>query len=119
MPTLTLSEAEAKNLESRMTFNHQSRVVLTIDSEGRLIPGKDLSMDEVTQGVFAALATSLPKYAEIERLRAENARLREALEWYEERARLGRMTDAASGDARYEMIQDGGSIARAALQPKE
>jgi hypothetical protein len=46
---------------------------------------------------------------------AEIEALRKVLGWYEERARLGRTTDDASGVARYEMVQDGGFRARAIL----
>ena len=67
---ITLTRCDDPDMLSSVGFSDGARVVLTIDNEGRLIPGEGLSMDEVTQGVFAALSTSLPKYAEIERLRA-------------------------------------------------
>lgn len=72
-----------------------------------------LKLREVSPRQAPIYAAEIMKHAA-----AEIELLRSALQWYEERARLGRMTDDASGDARYEMVQDGGSIARSALNPK-
>jgi hypothetical protein len=54
---------------------------------------------------------------EIERLRAENAKLREVLEWYSERARLARLIHSEGDSGRQDLVSDGGAKARAALQP--
>ena len=53
---------------------------------------------------------------EIDRLRDENERLRQALEWYAEHARLAH----SGGDSgRYAIASDGGKRARAALTPPQ
>lgn len=54
--------------------------------------------------------------ARIETLEAENARLREALEWYGEQARLCRLVHREGDAGRHALNADGGSRARAALK---
>ncbi len=47
---------------------------------------------------------------------AKVARMGEALEWYGERARLARLIHSGGDPARFELSDDGGKRARAALQ---
>jgi hypothetical protein len=47
---------------------------------------------------------------------AKVARMGEALEWYGERARLARLIHSGGDPARYDLSDDGGKRARAALQ---
>ena len=54
--------------------------------------------------------------AEITSLRAENERLREALEWYGEQARLCRLVHSEGDKGRHALDEDGGNRARAALK---
>ena len=54
--------------------------------------------------------------ARIAALETENARLREALEWYGEQARLCRLITSEGDPGRRALDADGGKRARAALQ---
>ena len=56
--------------------------------------------------------------AEIEKKDCEIERLREALEWYGEQARLARLIHSEGDAGREALSRDGGSKARAALAPK-
>jgi hypothetical protein len=50
---------------------------------------------------------------------AKVARMGEALEWYGERARLARLIHSGGDPARFELSDDGGKRARAALQSED
>ena len=64
-----------------------------------------------------ANANRLDQYADrIEALEAENARLREALLWYERQTSDYRKITTEGDDARYALERDGGTLARAALK---
>ncbi|MAK86530.1 MAG: hypothetical protein CMK96_06230 [Pseudomonas sp.] len=56
--------------------------------------------------------------ARADALEAEVQKLREALEWYEEKARLCRLIHNEGEAARQALHRDGGDIARAALTPQ-
>lgn len=55
----------------------------------------------------------------IEKLEADNARLREALGWYEKQVNDCRKITREGDDARYALDRDGGERARAALGETE
>lgn len=56
--------------------------------------------------------------AKLAALKAENERLRAALEWYGEQARLARLIHSEGDAGRHALANDGGLIARAALGEK-
>ena len=62
---------------------------------------------------------SVDAMAEIAALRAENERLRMALEWYGENARLCRLIHSEGDKGRYALAADGGNRARAAIAPEQ
>lgn len=55
----------------------------------------------------------------VEAMEAENQRLREALSWYGEQARLARLIHSEGDAGRRNLEADGGSRARAALRSTE
>lgn len=57
--------------------------------------------------------------AERDALEAENQRLRDALVWYEEQARLCRLVHSGGNSGRHALQADGGAKARAALAEQE
>jgi hypothetical protein len=61
---------------------------------------------------IAAARTALPA------LLAENEKLRAALEWYGEQARLARLIHSEGDAGRYALAADGGKRARVALETK-
>ena len=67
-------------------------------------------------GAHCAIHAQAMRIAELE---AENARLREALEWYAEQSRLCRLIHSEGDIGRYALAADAGKRARAALTPKE
>ncbi len=65
------------------------------------------------------LGTLMVRIAELEAQRAQIERLRAALVWYEEQARLCRLLHSAGDKGRQALDADGGSRARAALDGRE
>lgn len=64
----------------------------------------------VRADLYAALEADLAKE------KAENARMREALEWYGEQSRLARLIYSGGDPGRHAIAADGGKRARAALR---
>ena len=82
-------------------------------------------MDDVREANARLIALAPEMAADLAALRSqvsalteERGRLREALEWYGEQARLARIIHAEGDEGRRNLAADGGNRATAALSPK-
>ena len=101
-----LNEAEAirARLEKQLADAEQ-RIAALMSERSSLIATKAEQLVALTKRATAA--------------EAKVARMGEALEWYGERARLARLIHSGGDPARFELSDDGGKRARAALQSED